>query len=164
MTQHDGGWSQDKDTELVTLEQLYEQLNTMHTAGVAQEYAQIHALQAIESERRIVEDALRDLDMEEDNGTQEYVVRPIDEASKYAVPHLSHEQIQAIPLLRTHAEERRRMRALLSTPPWSARDIECLQTSVQNESLRQNTLYGTPEAKDWSRISAMPRSIKFQEP
>ena len=99
MTQHDGGWSQDKDTELVTLEQLYEQLNTMHTAGVAQEHAQIHALQAIESERRIVEDALRDLDMEEDNGTQEYVVRPIDEASKYAVPHLSHEQIQAIPLL-----------------------------------------------------------------
>ena len=153
MTQHDGGWPQDKDTELVTLEQLYEQLDTMHTAGVAQEHAQIHALQAIESERRIVEDALRDLDMEEDNGTQEYVVRPIDEASKYAVPHLSHEQIQAIPLLRTHAEERRRMRALLSTPPWSARDIECLQTSVQNESLRQNTLYGTPEAKDWSRIS-----------
>lgn len=154
MTHDDNVWPPDKDMELAALEQLYEKLDTMHTAGVAQEHAQIHALRAIESERRMVEDALRDLDMEEDNGTQELVIQPVEGATRHTLPRLNYEQIQAIPLLRAHTEERRRMRALLSTPPWSARDIECLQTAVQNESLRQSALYGMPEAKDWTRISA----------
>lgn len=142
--------------ELAALETLYEHADSVYKLGSAQEQAQQHALQTIDSERRMIEEALRELDVLGSPAAAQkdsHIVGLMDVSVRYTLPLLSHEDVHAIPLLRTHADERRRVRALLSSPPWSARDSECLQVAVQNEQMRQHTLYGKTDALDWDRVA-----------
>lgn len=142
--------------ELAALEALYEQYNGMYGAGKAQEHAQERALHAIESERRMIEEALREMDVREAPAPVHESLGALgllDTTVRYTLPLLSRDDVHAIPLLRAHAGERRRTRALLSSPPWSTRDSECLHAAVENERMRQHTLYGEPDALDWERVA-----------
>ena len=144
-----------EDAELAALERLFDRINAIQNAGFAQEQSQQQALHALKNERQMIENALRQLDMSEGSSTNDegLTIASVGPSIQYSLPLLHREEVNSIPLLRSHADERRRLRALISTPPWSSRDVDCLHTAVQNERTRQNILYGTPDSLDWNSIA-----------
>ncbi|WFD20711.1 hypothetical protein MCAP1_002963 [Malassezia caprae] len=147
-------WSSD-EAELNSLQNLDEHIKSVQSAGLLQEKAQAEALLAIESEQRRIEEALKQLDMceQREAAASEWVLGPACTQIQYMLPLLRREDVDAIPILRAHAQSRRQVRALLSSPPWSARDLECLKVAVANEITRQNTMHGSAADLDWTRIS-----------
>ncbi|WFD28304.1 hypothetical protein MNAN1_003312 [Malassezia nana] len=147
-------WSSE-DAELRSLQNLEAHIQAVQHAGLAQEQAQAQALLALESEQLRIEQALAQLDMceKEEAAGDEWVLGPVTTQIEYKLPLLRREDVDTIPLLRAHAQARRQTRALLSSPPWSARDIECLKVAVNNEMTRQCALYGSDKALDWTRIA-----------
>jgi len=147
-------WSSD-EAELNSLLNLDEHINSVQGAGLLQEKAQAEALQAIESEQHLIEEALKQLDMceQQEATASEWVLGPARTQIQYTLPLLRRQDVDAIPILRAHAQARRQTRALLSSPPWSTRDLECLKVAVCNEISRQETLHGSATDLDWTRIA-----------
>lgn len=147
-------WSSE-EAELSSLQNLDAHIKALQRAGVVQEKAQAQALQALDMEQHRIEEALAQLDMceQQEAAGSEWVLAPAVPQIQYTLPLLRREDVDAIPVLRAHAQARRQTRALLSSPPWSARDLECLKIAVRNEVSRQNMLHGSAADLDWTRIS-----------
>lgn len=147
-------WSSE-EAELNSLQNLDVHIKAVQRAGLLQEKAQAEAYLALESEQRRIEETLRQLDLceQQEAAASEWVLGPVRPKIQYSLPLLRREDVDAIPLLRAHAQARRQTRALLSSPPWSNRDLECLKVAVCNEKTRQQALRGTVADLDWTRIA-----------
>lgn len=147
-------WSSD-EAELLALERLYEQVDTIQHTGMTQQRAQHAALAALENERHAVEHSLRELDMcdQREAANCELILGSIQSPVKRFKPLLRRQDLSAMPLLQSHAAERRRTRALLSSPPWSMQDMDSLRTAVSNEIHRQEVLYGHAQELDWHAVA-----------
>ncbi|KAI3617656.1 hypothetical protein CBS9595_003565 [Malassezia furfur] len=138
-------------SELRALEQLEAQLGALHDAGDTQKRMQSEVLNALDSEQKLVEDALQQLAMIERQAAadRELTLAPTETTVRYTLPLLKKKS----PLLQAHADERRRTRALLSAPQWSAQDVECLRIAMENERLRSAALHTDPGTVGWARVS-----------
>lgn len=145
--------------ELQQLERLHAQLGTLRDAGDAQRHAQHEALRALDAEQQLVDDALAQIATLERQAAadRELVLAPVAPRVRYTLPLVRHKS----PLLAAHAAERRRTRALLSAPQWSAQDLECLRIAVENERVRAAALHTDADVLDWSRIAAQ---VPFHTP
>ena len=149
--------------ELPALERVQVQLGTLQSAGLSQRNAQEKALHALDAEQQMVEDALVQLAMSERQAAsdRELVLAPATQQVRYALPLLSRDALASMPLLAQHAAQRRETRALLSTPPWSAQDTECLRIAAENERVRAMALHSDPSSLDWERIATQ---VPFHTP
>ncbi|WFD31830.1 hypothetical protein MSPP1_002870 [Malassezia sp. CBS 17886] len=142
--------------DLCTLEQLQREICTIERAGAEQSRVQHQAIEAIEAEQHMIDEALLQLDLAEkqDAEESEIVLGPINPPVRYTLPVLRREVVDALPLLRAQAAERRRTRALLTRPHWSTQDVECLNVAVQNERMRARALGQGNEAPQWDWIAS----------
>ncbi|KOS13414.1 myb domain protein 4r1 [Malassezia pachydermatis] len=162
MTPGTTSWTSE-EAELAVLESAYSHLDALDQIALEQESAQREALAALEAERRSIEEALRQLDVHDRQEAQNrvLVVGPMESKTYYPMPLLREADLQAMPLLHTHAMHRRQVCHLLSSPPWSARDTECLHMAMNNERTRQAMLHNDHSTLDWTQIAM---SVPFHTP
>ncbi|WFD00160.1 hypothetical protein MYAM1_002907 [Malassezia yamatoensis] len=145
--------------ELNTLEDLQAQLSAVSSASQEQRDAQDKASEDLDVELQAIEHALSQLAMldRQSAAHSELILAPLKPKVSYQLPLV---KTQA-PLLRYHASERRRTRAFLSAPHWSAKDLECLRLAIENERLRATALHLDPNYPDWNRIASQ---VPFHTP
>lgn len=144
-----------EEAELAALDCIYGQLDALEATALEQEKAQHAALVALEEEQQLIEEALRQLDVLDQQKADgpALVVGPVEPTVHYNLPLLRKADIQAMPLLLGHAALRRYTRNLLSAPPWSARDVEYLHAAVKNEQTRQSVMNQAADVLDWHHIA-----------
>ncbi|WFD07386.1 hypothetical protein MVES1_002750 [Malassezia vespertilionis] len=135
------------------MEQLQDQIRHLHALSVAHGRDQQAALHALDVEQNAVDEALARIEMDAlpVPAQGEGMLLRSEAHVRYSLSNVC-ASLSTIPLLAVHAMERRRTRALLSAPHWSAQDVENLRIAVECERTRAETLRQSP-ALDWDAVS-----------
>lgn len=153
-----------QQNDLSFMDALSAQVDCAQQSAGRLERAQDAALEALEAEHSAVDEALRrldDVDAQQRNDNEELVLETFEEGAPRLQPLLHAAHVEQVPLLRRHAQERRLTRSLLSSPQWSAQDVESLHAAIASERIRLQAMEAPSNEPDWRRVA---RYVPFHTP